>query len=195
MWFFLDQAWWAWNGWTAVAALAQAFAAVAGVLAVGAAIYIAGVLAPREAEKAARAAEDRQRHREAESEGRRFRVAALLVYDELRANLSILEIAQKAGELPQPLAFQTYSQHQLLLAEHLDHDSRDSVRAAYVYAQVPRVFAQRVPMVQSNAGHLSMADTFTPLDEHIEAARKKTARAIAVLGWQAQTLPGGYKDL
>jgi hypothetical protein len=31
--------------------------------------------------------------------------------------------------------------------------------------------------------------------ENVDAARKKTGRAIAALGWVAQELPGGYKDL
>jgi len=145
MMFFLDRAWWAWNGWPAVAALAQTVTTVA-------AVYVAGWIAPRFAERAGKAAEDRQSSRDAAAELQRFRAAALLVHDELRANLSLLQIAEQTGELPEPLADRTYADYQLLLATHLDQDARDSVRAAYVYPRVPRVFVRKdVTVRPSNA--------------------------------------------
>jgi uncharacterized membrane protein YccC len=165
-----------------VTALGTSAAAVGAVAAAVIAIYIAAVVTPRESERAVQRTEERQRRSEEEAEDRRFRSAALLVLDEVRANLSALEIALKTGEIPQPLAFETYAAYQLLLAQHLTPEYRDDVRAAYVYARVPRVFQRAGPTAQA-------------IRDNVEAARKKTERAIAVLGWVAEKLPGGYKDL
>ena len=166
-----------------VTAWGTLISAIGAVAAAAVAVYIAGWLSPREARRAADAADERRRRRETEAEDRRFRSAALLVHDELRANLSILQTALRTNEVPHQLAFQTYRDHQLLLALHLKPDDRDDVRAAYVYAWVPRVFA--------NMGTAPPA----PIRQHVEAAKNKTERAIVVLGWVAQELPGGYKDL
>jgi hypothetical protein len=157
--------------------------AVAAVVAAAVAIYIAVWLSPRQAQRAADAVEERQRRREEAAEDRRFRTAALLVLDELRGNLTSLEIAKTTNEVPASLAFETYRDHQLLLALHLKAEDRDDVRAAYVYARAPRVFVQR--------GNFAPE----PVQQNVEAARIKTERAIAVLGWVANELPGGYRNL
>jgi hypothetical protein len=89
----------------------------------------------------------------------------------------------KGRGAPEPLAFQTYRDHQLLLALHLKPDDRDDVRAAYVYAWAPRVF------IRTGDG------TAQSIRTSIEAAKNKTERAMVVLGWVAAELPGAYKDL
>jgi hypothetical protein len=168
-------------------------AAIATTLAVGVALYIAAWLAPRLADESAKRVEERQRHRDDETEDRRFRAAALLVYDELRANLSLIEIAVKTSAIPEQLSFETYADYQLLLAQHLSPDDRDDVRAAYVYARVPRVFIKKGTVARMGGSEpLQPEDRSIP--ENVEAARKKTERAIVVLGWVAQKLPGGYAD-
>ena len=168
-------------------------AAVGTTLAVGVALYIAAWLAPRLADESAKRVEERQRHRDEETEDRRFRAAALLVYDELRANLSLIEIAVKTSAIPEQLSFQTYADYQLLLAQHLAPEDRDDVRAAYVYARVPRVFIKKGAVARMGGNEPVQLDD-GPIPENVEAARKKIERAIAVLGWVAQKLPGGYAD-
>lgn len=170
--------------WTdVVTAWGTLISAIGAVAAAAVAVLIAGWLSPREAQRAADAVEERQRSREEAAEDRRFRTAALLALDELRGNLSILEIAKMTNEIPASLAFETYRDHQLLLALHLKPADRDDVRAAYVYARAPRVFAQR--------GNFAPE----PAQQNVEAARAKTERAIVVLGWVANELPGGYRNL
>jgi hypothetical protein len=170
--------------WTDIVTAWGTLVSAIGAVAVAAvAVYIAGWLSPRESRLAADAADARQQRREEAAEERRFRSAALLVHDELRANLAILDIALKTGEVPGSLVFQTYRDHQLLLALHLTPDDRDDVRAAYVYAWVPRVFIRTGDA------------TAQAVRENVEAARNKTDRAVVVLGWVAAKLPGAYKDL
>jgi hypothetical protein len=169
--------------WTdVVTALGTVALAIVTVAVAIVAVYIAR-LGPRLAQQAADAAEERQRRHEEEAEDRRFRSAALLVHDELRANLATLEVALKTGQVPEPLASQTYRDHQLVLALHLKPDDRDDVRAAYVYAWAPRVF------IRTGDGTAQSVRT------NVEAAKNKTERAMVVLGWVARELAGAYKDL
>lgn len=100
----------------------------------------------------------------------RFQAAALLVSDELRANIVKLEIARDTGEDPEPLASQAYHAHELILARHLPPDARDAVRGAYIHAQVPRAFQVRNPAGQ-RVGSTSV----------LEEALSKTARARELL--------------
>jgi hypothetical protein len=79
-------------------------------------------------------------HRRADRE---FRAAALLVSDELQANIVKLKIALETTEDPEPLAIQTYHAYQLILARRLSSEARDAVRGAYIHARVPRAFQVR----------------------------------------------------
>jgi hypothetical protein len=74
--------------------------------------------------------------------------AALLVRDELRANIVQLEIALQAQEDPVGLRSETYDDLQMILARRLPAQVRDAVRQAYVHARVPRSlqFRQTDPM-------------------------------------------------
>jgi hypothetical protein len=76
-------------------------------------------------------------------EGRQFHAAALLVSDELRANVVKLEIALETEEDPEPLASDVYHRHELILARRLPPDTRDIVRGAYIHARVHRAFQVR----------------------------------------------------
>jgi hypothetical protein len=78
--------------------------------------------------------------RRADSE---FRAAALLVSDELRANIVKLEIALETTEDPEPLASQAYDAYQMILARQLPPTARDAVRGSYIHARVPRAFQVR----------------------------------------------------
>ena len=80
-------------------------------------------------------------------EDQQFQVAALLVSDELRANVVKLEIALQTSEDPESLASDAYHRHELILARRLPSEARDSVRAAYIHARVHRAF-----QVRSNQG-------------------------------------------
>lgn len=173
------------------------FTGVAGVgtlFAVAVSLYVAGWLAPRLAERAARDAEDRLRRREDEAEDRRFRAACLLVYDELRDNLAELTSLEKLGGrwgVDSPtLASEAYSEYKLLLATHLGQDSRDSVRAAYHHARRPEAFVHMV-----GAPDLGLPLVGEPVLETIRAAIKATERGCMVLADEAKKLPGGYRDL
>jgi hypothetical protein len=76
-------------------------------------------------------------------EGQQFQAAALLVSDELRANVVKLEIALETGEDPEPLASDIYHRHELILARRLPPETRDIVRGAYIHARVHRAFQVR----------------------------------------------------
>jgi len=80
---------------------------------------------------------------ERQREGRQFQAAALLVSDELRANVVKMEIALETGEDPEPLASDVYHRHELLLARRLPPETRDMVRGAYIHARVHRAFQIR----------------------------------------------------
>lgn len=67
-----------------------------------------------------------------------FRAAALLVSDELRANIVKLENALKTREDPELLVSMAYDTYQLILARRLPPEARDAVRGAYIHARVPR---------------------------------------------------------
>ena len=69
-----------------------------------------------------------------------FRAAALLVSDEVQANIIKLEIAIETNEDPEPLASQTYDTYQLILAPRLSAEARDAVRGVYIHARVHRAF-------------------------------------------------------
>jgi hypothetical protein len=71
---------------------------------------------------------------------RDFRAAALLVSDEMRANIVKMEIAIQTAEDPEPLASGAYDTYQMILARHLPPATRDAVRGAYIHARVPRAF-------------------------------------------------------
>lgn len=119
------------TGWlTAFGTVAAAAAAAAGLVV---AIKIDRDAA-RNAESAAKRAEDRLQVREREQDGRQFRAAALLVRDELRANRVELEQHKpnpvSSAELP-ILTIDAYLNYRLILAQHLVPESRDCVRAAY----------------------------------------------------------------
>jgi hypothetical protein len=72
-----------------------------------------------------------------------FRAAALVVSDELQANIVQLEIALQTSQDPEPLASQTYQSYQLVLAIRLSSEARDAVRGAYIHARVHRAFQVR----------------------------------------------------
>lgn len=74
---------------------------------------------------------------------REFDAAALVVSDEIRANVVKLEIALQTSEDPEPLANQTYQSCQLILLRRLSSEARDAVRGAYIHAQVHRAFQVR----------------------------------------------------
>ena len=76
-------------------------------------------------------------------EARQFQAAALLVSDELRANVVKLEIALETKEDPEPLASDAYYRYELILARRLPPEARDMVRGAYIHARVPRAFQVR----------------------------------------------------
>lgn len=171
--------------WTDVlTAVATAVAAVGTLAAVGVAIFLAykGAGLARRAEEAA---EQRRLTREAGVEVRQFRAAALLVRDELRANIVRYEIALNlspgqpsqeghAAEIPDGLASQTYQDLQLRLAQHdrLDQATRDAVRSAYVFARVPRSLERRDGSGQGPA---------EPIEAQIKAALDRTREAVLLL--------------
>lgn len=76
-------------------------------------------------------------------EDRLFQAAALLVSDELQANVVKLEIALETEEDPEPLASDAYHRHELILARRLPSEARDMVRGAYIHARVHRAFQLR----------------------------------------------------
>jgi hypothetical protein len=76
-------------------------------------------------------------------EARRFQAAALLVSDELRANVVKLEIALETAQDPEPLASDAYHRYELILAQRLPPETRDMVRGAYIHARVHRAFQVR----------------------------------------------------
>jgi hypothetical protein len=81
-------------------------------------------------------------------EGRQFQAAALLVSDELQANVVKLEIALETEEDPEPLASDAYHRHELILARRLPPEARDVVRGAYIHARVHRAFQVRTKQGQ-----------------------------------------------
>jgi hypothetical protein len=81
-------------------------------------------------------------------EGRQFQAAALLVSDELQANVVKLEIALETEEDPEPLASDAYHRHELILARRLPREARDMVRGAYIHARVHRAFQVRTKQGQ-----------------------------------------------
>lgn len=76
---------------------------------------------------------------------REFRVAALLVSDEMRGNIVKQEIALREGEDPEQLASLAYETYWMILAQHLPPDARDAVRVSYIQAQVHRAFQDTDP--------------------------------------------------
>lgn len=84
----------------------------------------------------------RERQATAEANRRRVEGAALLVWDELRANVVQLEIARETNEIPN-LESQSYQDLQTDLARGLPMDVMNAVRAAYVFARVPRSLQRR----------------------------------------------------
>ena len=75
--------------------------------------------------------------------GQEFQAAALLVSDELQANVVTLEIAIQTAEDPELLASKAYDTYQMILARRLPPAARDAVRGAYIHARVPRAFQVR----------------------------------------------------
>jgi hypothetical protein len=66
-------------------------------------------------------------------------LAALLVRDEIYANLQSLRIIRDSNEPPGSLVSGTYQDLQVDLARGLPANVRDAVRHAYVFARAPRV--------------------------------------------------------
>src|SRR5437660_526231 len=87
--------------------------------------------------------DDRREERRADRE---FRAAAILVDDELAANLGMLKAAVNSGstDFAPELQSEVYRAHQLALTLGLPPDVRTSVATAYSWAQVPdvQVFAK-----------------------------------------------------
>jgi hypothetical protein len=115
------------------------------------------------------------------------RVAALLVADELRANIVRLQIAlEGTPEEVADLQSQTYQDFQAVLARHLDRETRDAVRAAYVFARVPRVL-HRVNLF----GVVTISATgspppppvieIAPIQEHVKEALRRAEKAYGLL--------------
>lgn len=177
-----------------ITAVATAVAAVGTVVAVAAAVLLGAVITPRQADRAARRAEDRLRRREEEAEDRTFRSACLIVRDELRANLdelTRLEGRREAvGVNPPRLASDAYSQHLLLLARHLSQDSRDSLRAAYQRLRRPEAFLRVL-----GAPQLGMPEVAQPQYDALRDAIKVAGRGCMVLEEEVKKLPGAYRDL
>jgi hypothetical protein len=103
-------------------------------------------------------------------ETEQFHIAALLVRDELRANVVKLQIAVETEEDPEPLESGTYSRHEQILAKRLPADSRDAVRGAYVHAKVFRPFQLRTTQ-GARAGQTGV----------VEEALGKANRALELL--------------
>lgn len=76
-------------------------------------------------------------------EAQQFEAAALLVSDELRANVVKLEIALETEEDPESLGSDAYHRHELILARCLPPETRDMIRGAYIHARVHRAFQVR----------------------------------------------------
>jgi hypothetical protein len=138
-------------------------------LATVAATFLSGGVVVFLVDRAWTAATNRREHK------KRFRAAALLVSDELRANVVRLEVAYEAARAGAPeeidLASQTYQEHQLLLAQYLDPETRDAVRGAYVFARVPRAL-QRVKWLSETERSVQVIAVLA--DEALRRAR--TAR-------------------
>jgi hypothetical protein len=107
-------------------------------------------------------------------ETRQFHAAALLVSDELRANVVKLEIALETKENPEPLASDAYYRHELILAMRLPPKARDMVRGAYIHARVPRAFEVRTKRGRSKGQWMGQ----TPV---VEEALSKAKRARQLL--------------
>jgi len=109
-----------------------------------------------------------------------LRTAALLVSDELRANIVRLEVAlEGAPEATDDLQSQTYQEFQAILARYLDRESRDLVRGAYVFARVPRVLHRLEGVTASH--QLSVK----PIRSHIEEALRRAHEARSALAKHA----------
>jgi len=113
-------------------------------------------------------------------ESRQFRAAALLVSDELQANIVKLEIALETEEDPEPLASDVYHRHELLLARRLDPETRDWVRGAYIHARVHRAFQVRHKGEWQGQTHV------------VQEALIKARKARELLRLHSQ---GGWRDL
>jgi hypothetical protein len=81
----------------------------------------------------------RERRRRNGERAERSGLAALLVRDEIYANLQTLKIIKESQEPPEPLVSGTYQDLQVDLARGLPPAVRDAVRHAYVFARAPRV--------------------------------------------------------
>lgn len=71
-----------------------------------------------------------------------FRAAALLVSDEIQANVVKLKIALDTDDDPELLTSQAYDNYQLILARRLSPEARDAVRGVYIHARVHRAFQE-----------------------------------------------------
>jgi hypothetical protein len=81
----------------------------------------------------------RERKRRNGELAERSGLAALLVRDEIYANLQTLRIIKDSQEPPGPLVSGTYQDLQVDLARGLPPAARDAVRHAYVFARASRV--------------------------------------------------------
>jgi len=81
--------------------------------------------------------------REDRREDRQFRAAAVLVDDEMKANLSMLQasVNNRSTDYAPELQSEAYQSHRLILALRLPRDVQASVARAYSWTQVPDVQA------------------------------------------------------
>ena len=114
--------------------------------------------------------------RDKASTDKRFRAAALLVRDELHANIVRLKIAVESSEIPDGLESQTYQDVQMLLAQGLRRDALDKVRKAYIHIRTPRAFEER----WTTLVHREPAGT-QPVEENVKAALADAEAAHAAL--------------
>jgi hypothetical protein len=102
--------------------------------------------------------------------------AALLVRDELQANIVRLRIARDGPEVPENLESATYRDLQMVLAQNLDRKALDAVRQAYIHARVPRAFQSLSP---GPGGRPTLVAPIVPI---IIAALEKAEKAHELLG-------------
>jgi hypothetical protein len=117
----------------------------------------------------------------ARREEQKFRAAALLVRDEIRANIVRNEIALQAEEMPDGLQSQTYQDLQVILASRMKNPDLDEVRAAYIHVRVPRALEFRVMQLGPRPEWVDVE----PLTDIIQVALDSCRRAYGVLGKHA----------
>jgi hypothetical protein len=121
----------------------------------------------------------------------------MLVADELRANIVRYEIALRLepgeaidrvaydeAEVPDGLASQTYQdlQHSLIGHQRLDPETRDAVRAAYVFARVPRSLEHRLdPTLSEGWGGGEPTPSAWGIVDQIKEALTRTRLAYSLL--------------